>query len=128
MGVIESGKTILVIDDEQNILNVVRLHLESEGYKVKTARSAREGLEAARQGGVDLVVLDIMMPGMDGYEACRQLAGDSRTFSIPVLFLTAKAQSSDRLIGFFAGAQDYITKPFKKKELLQRIKRLLKED
>jgi DNA-binding response OmpR family regulator len=127
MSAIGSKKTILVIDDEENILNAVRIHLESEGYHVKTALSAEEGLKIAQQGGIDLVVLDIMMPGMDGYEACEQLTSDSRTFNIPVLFLTARTQPADRLTGFFAGAHDYMTKPFKKAELLQRIKRLLRE-
>lgn len=117
-----SKANILIIEDDEDIREGVRILLESEDYKVKEAENGRSGL-AALDESTDLVILDIMMPGMSGLRTCEEL----RKFSfVPVLFLTAKAQESDKLIGLMAGGDDYLTKPFSYSELLSRVKALVR--
>lgn len=117
------GKLVLVVDDEQRIVNFVRLNLELEGCRVIAAHNGREALERVREDLPDIVLLDIMMPGMDGFEVLRRL----RTFSaVPVIVLTAKDEADDRVRGLELGADDYIGKPFEHRELVSRIRAVLR--
>ncbi len=119
----EARIRILLVDDEPPILELVRGYLEREGYEVSTARDGSTGLERARSDGPDVVVLDVMLPGMDGFEVLRQI----RTFSDAyVLMLTARAEEVDRIIGLSVGADDYLVKPFSPRELVARVKALLR--
>jgi DNA-binding response OmpR family regulator len=114
---------ILVVDDEAPILDLVRGYLEREGFEVATAADGPAGLEAVRVGSPDVVILDVMLPGLDGIEVCRQL----RTFSDAyVLMLTARSEEIDRIMGLTVGADDYLVKPFSPRELVARVKALLR--
>lgn len=120
-------QTILVIEDETDICELVRLNLERQGgYTVLTADNGNSGLDAARSHLPDLIILDLMLPGKDGFAVMKALRMDSRTQSIPVLMLTAKGALGDRIAGLEQGADDYVTKPFSPKELMLRVKALLK--
>ena len=112
---------ILVVDDEPDLVELVRHHLQREHYEVVTAGDGETGLAEARRRLPDLVVLDLMLPGIDGLEVCRRLKSDQRTAHIPVLMLTAKGEESDAVIGLAQGADDYVRKPFGMKELIARI-------
>lgn len=114
---------ILVIDDEQSILKLVSAYLRPEGYEVYTASDGTSGLKAARAYKPDLVVLDIMLPGMDGIELLSQLRRESDVY---VIMLTAKAEETDKIVGLSVGADDYVTKPFSPRELVARIKAALR--
>lgn len=115
--------TILVCDDERDIVAALKIYLEADGYRVLTASNGREALEAVRNETVQLVLLDIMMPGMDGITAMSQL----RAFSnVPVILLTAKSEDSDKILGLNVGADDYITKPFNPVEVLARVRSQLR--
>ena len=114
---------ILVIDDEQSILKLVSAYLRPEGYEVYTASDGASGLKAARAYKPDLVVLDIMLPGMDGVELLSQLRRESDVY---VIMLTAKAEETDKIVGLSVGADDYVTKPFSPRELVARIKAALR--
>jgi two-component system phosphate regulon response regulator PhoB len=118
--------TILVIDDEADLVELVRYNLVREGFHVIAAHDGESGLKLAEQKSPDLVVVDLMLPGIDGLEVCRRLRSESRTFKIPILMLTAKASESDRVIGLELGADDYVTKPFSPSELVARVKALLR--
>lgn len=123
-----AGKNkILVIEDEPHIIKLVTFILESNGYEVLQAFVGREGIETARKEKPDMIVLDIMMPGMDGFEVAKVLTKDPKTNSIPILMLSSKAQFEDKMTGIDSGALDYITKPFEKEELLQKVKECLAE-
>ena len=114
---------VLVIDDEPPIVNLVRGYLEREGWSVLIASDGHEGLEVVRREQPDVVVLDVMLPGLDGVEVCREL----RTFSSAfVVMLTAKSEEIDKLVGLAVGADDYMTKPFSPRELVARIKAILR--
>ncbi len=115
--------SILVIDDEQNILNLVTAYLQAEGYTVYTATDGRAGLKAAQTLSPNLIVLDIMLPGLDGLELLQQLRRDSEVY---VIMLTAKSEETDKVIGLSMGADDYLTKPFSPRELVARIKAALR--
>jgi two-component system alkaline phosphatase synthesis response regulator PhoP len=115
--------TILVIDDEPNILNIVSAYLQAEGYTVQTANDGLGGLKAARSLKPDLLVLDLMLPGMDGIELLQQLRRESEVY---VILLTAKSEEMDKVIGLSVGADDYLTKPFSPRELVARIKAALR--
>ncbi|BAF60012.1 MAG: response regulator transcription factor [Pelotomaculum sp.] len=117
---------ILVVDDEKNILELVRFNLEREGYQVLTALDGPQGLELARAERPDLIVLDVMLPGMNGLEVCREMHRDAATKNIPVIMLSARAEELDRVLGLEMGADDYITKPFSPRELVARIKARLR--
>jgi two-component system phosphate regulon response regulator PhoB len=121
-----SGEKILVVDDEENIRELVRYNLAREGYQVTTVGSGEEALKQAGSKPPDLIVLDLMLPGMDGFDVCRQLKNDSRTAHIPIVMLTVKGEESDIVVGLELGADDYITKPFSPKVLLARIKAVLR--
>lgn len=119
-------ETILVVEDEANILELIKFNLETEGYRVVTAMSGAEALEKARKGKVDLLLLDLMLPGMDGLEVCKTLKQIEKTSHIPVIMLTAKGEETDKVVGLELGADDYVTKPFSPRELLARIKALFR--
>lgn len=119
-------KKILVVEDERDILHLVKLYLEKEGYRVVTAATGPDGLKAARSEHPDLLVLDLMLPDMDGLEVCKRLRADPQTATLPIIMLTAKAEESDTIIGLELGADDYVTKPFSPKALVARSKALLR--
>ncbi len=121
-----SSKKILVVDDEVYILHILDFSLGAEGYEVITAADGAEAIEKARQEKPDLVVLDIMMPKVDGFEACRRLKADPETREIPVILLTAKGREVDRKMGMEVGADDYIVKPFSPTKLIEKIGGFLK--
>ncbi len=121
-----SGQTILVVDDEQNIIDFIRLGLRYEGARVEAAMDGFAALEAARRIKPNLIVLDIMLPGIDGLEVCRRLRAQEFTADIPILMLTAKDDVRDRVAGLETGADDYLTKPFSFEELLARVKAILR--
>lgn len=118
-----SNAKILVVDDEPSIVNLVKAYLEPEGYEVFTANDGPSGLKAARVFKPDLIVLDVMLPGMDGVEVLTQLRRESNVY---VILLTAKTEETDRVIGLTIGADDYVTKPFSPRELVARIKSALR--
>jgi len=120
----KKGK-ILVVDDEVNITQILEFSIGSEGFEVITAQNGEEAIERARRERPDLIILDIMMPKIDGYEACRILKANPLTKNIPVLLLTAKGRDIDRRLGYEVGATDYIVKPFSPNKLIERIHRLL---
>ena len=117
---------ILVIDDEKDLIELVRYNLEKEGFLVNGALDGEKGLEIAFQERPDVVIIDLMLPGIDGLEVCRFLRSDIRTAQIPIIMLTAKSGESDRILGLELGADDYVTKPFSPRELTARIKALLR--
>ena len=117
---------ILVIDDETDLIELVRYNLEQEGFQVKSAVDGESGLNIAIQESPDLVLIDLMLPGMDGLEVCRSLRADNRTAAIPVIMLTAKSAESDRVVGLELGADDYVVKPFSPRELAARVKAVLR--
>jgi len=121
-----SHATVLVIDDEKDLLELVRYNLEKEHLSVIVASDGRSGLEIAQRHKPDLILLDLMMPGMNGLEVCQRLRGDTRTSRIPVLMLTAKAEESDKVVGLEMGGDDYVTKPFSVRELVARVRALLR--
>ena len=116
---------ILVVDDEIYIVHILDFSLGMEGYEVLTALDGEQAVEKARAEHPDLIVLDIMMPKLDGYETCKILKAGDDTKSIPVILLSAKGRNVDQKIGFEAGADDYITKPFSPRKLVERINALL---
>ncbi|MDT8317791.1 MAG: winged helix-turn-helix domain-containing protein [bacterium] len=117
---------ILIIDDEQDIIDLLAYNLEKEGYSVSKALDGLKGKEMALKLIPDLIVLDLMLPGMDGLELCRSLRGDPKTAAIPVLMLTAKSEEIDKVIGLEIGADDYVTKPFGIREIGARVRALLR--
>jgi DNA-binding response OmpR family regulator len=118
--------TILTIEDEADIREVIRYNLEKEGYRVLTAGDGEEGLEMVRTENPDLVLLDLLLPGMDGVEVCRHLRYDPSTRNIPVIMVTAKSDESDVVLGLGVGADDYVAKPFRPHELVARVKAALR--
>lgn len=118
--------TVLVIDDEKDLIELVKYNLEKDGFQVIPATDGYKGLRLAREYRPDLVLLDLMLPGMDGLEVCRNLKGDDETSSIPVIMLTAKGTEADIVVGLEMGADDYITKPFSPKVLVARVKAVLR--
>ncbi len=119
-------QNILVIEDEGDILELVTLNLTREGWRVIGATTGEEGLEAAREEAPDLVVLDLMLPGIDGLEVCKALRADARTRAVPIVILTAKGEESDVVQGLEFGADDYVTKPFSPKVLVARIRSVMR--
>jgi len=115
------AKKILVVDDEVYILHILDFSLGAEGYEVITAADGEEAMRKARSEKPDLIVLDIMMPKVDGFEACRRLKADPETSPIPVILLTAKGREVDRQMGMEVGADDYIVKPFSPTRLIEKI-------
>lgn len=119
---------ILVVDDEEDILELIGYNLARDGYFVDTAKTGESALEIARREKPDLVILDLMLPGIDGLDVCRRLKRDSRTASIPVVMVTAKGEDADIVTGLELGADDYVTKPFSPRVLLARVKAVLRRD
>ena len=119
-------QTILIIEDEKDIVHLIEYHLKQSGFTVLTALDGPSGLERAGKEKPDLIILDLMLPGMDGKDVCRAVKSNPPTRSIPILMLTAKAEEIDRVIGFELGADDYVSKPFSPKELILRIKAILR--
>src|SRR4051812_9845923 len=117
---------ILIVEDEPSLIVVLTYNLQREGYDVAVAKEGREGLRKAQAAIPDLVVLDLMLPGLSGLDICRELRASPRTAPAVILMLTAKGEETDQVIGFAIGADDYVTKPFSVKVLLQRIKALLR--
>ena len=113
------AKKVLVVDDEKEIADLVEIYLVSDGYKVFKANNAKEGLEILDQEEIHLVLLDIMMPGMDGLEMCRKIR---ETNNIPIIMVSAKTQDIDKIVGLSTGADDYVAKPFNPLELMARVK------
>lgn len=120
-------KRILAIDDEQDMLYVIKMQLEAHQYDVLTARDGQEGLTMARREAPDLIILDIMLPKLDGYKVCRMLKFDKKYSAIPIIMLTARAQEGDEKLGYEVGADYYMPKPFEPKKLLGKIKELLEK-
>jgi DNA-binding response OmpR family regulator len=118
-----SEQTVLVVDDEEAIAEAVRARLESEGFRVLVAHDGPQAIEAHAESHPDLVVLDLMLPGMDGLEVCKVIQRESWT---PVLMLTARTEEADKVAGFAVGADDYLTKPFSLRELSARVKAILR--
>jgi len=118
-----AGKKILVVDDDVKTVELVKLYLNRDGYRVLTAYDGTEALRLAREGHPDLIVLDLMLPGIDGLEICRTLRGES---DVPIIMLTAKTTDQDKLIGLDLGADDYVTKPFSPRELAARVRVVLR--
>ena len=116
-------QTILIVDDERRMVSLLQSYLEQEGYRVVTAYNGREALEVAHRENPDLVVLDIMMPEMNGYEFMKTRRAESDT---PIIMLTAKVEDDDKIIGLELGADDYVTKPFKPRELMARVRNVLR--
>ncbi len=122
----KTKETVLVVEDEKNILELVKYNLEQEGYRVLTANRGDLGLDLALKQKPDLVILDLMLPEIDGIEICKTLKQNEKTFSIPIIMLTAKGQEADRVVGLELGADDYVTKPFSPRELMARVKAVLR--
>ncbi len=121
-----SNQTILLIEDEKALVDVLTYNLKREGFEVLSATDGQDGLRRAQTALPDLVVLDLMLPVIEGLEVCRQLRNGPRTREIPILMLTARSEEVDEIVGFQMGADDYVAKPFKIKALIQRIKALLR--
>lgn len=119
-------QTILIIEDERSLVDVLTYNLQRDGFEVFSAADGQEGLRRAQTVLPDLVILDLMLPVIEGLEVCRQLRSGVRTKDIPILMLTARSEEVDEIVGFQLGADDYVTKPFKVKPLIQRIKALLR--
>ena len=117
---------ILIVEDEASLVEVLSYNLQREGYEVVIAKEGREGLRKAQMQLPDLVLLDLMLPGLNGLDICRELRASPRTAGITILMLTAKGEETDQVVGFAMGADDYVTKPFSVKVLMQRIKVLLR--
>jgi two-component system phosphate regulon response regulator PhoB len=121
-----SKTRILVVDDELPILEPLKYNLEKEGFEVSTAHDGREALQKCQSFAPDVVILDLMLPVMDGLAVCRQLRGNPRTQDIRILMLTAKGEETDEVVGFSMGADDYVSKPFRVRPLIERVKALLR--
>ncbi|PIR16969.1 MAG: two-component system response regulator [Deltaproteobacteria bacterium CG11_big_fil_rev_8_21_14_0_20_49_13] len=119
------GGKILVVDDDKDLVETITFRLEAAGYEVSSAYDGQEGLEKAMDIKPDLILLDVMMPKMDGYQVCRMLKFDENYKNIPIIMLTVRGQEQDKNTGVDVGANDYITKPFDSKDLLTRIQRIL---
>ena len=116
----EQKRTVLIVEDEKSIVDILRFNLEKEGYAVLTAYDGESGLEQAISGGADLILLDVMLPKMNGFDVCRRLREGGS--SVPVIILTAREEEADKVLGLEIGADDYITKPFSMRELMARVK------
>ncbi len=117
---------ILVVDDEDDLLDLVEYNLTREGYRIKTASTGEEALRKIREDPPDLILLDLMLPGMDGFDVCKELKSNPRTASIPIVMLTAKTGESDQVAGLELGSDDYVVKPFSPSVLLARVRAVLR--
>jgi DNA-binding response OmpR family regulator len=119
------AKRILLVEDDPSVLRAISYMLEKEGYDVLTAMNGLEGLRKAKGENPDLLVLDVMLPGIDGFEVCHRLRAESQTAQLPILMLSAKGQAADRSMGLQVGADEYLTKPVERLVLLSKIEALL---
>jgi len=119
-------KKILIVDDEPDIVQLISYNLKKEGFHIATALDGEEALKKVREGHFDLVILDLMLPGIHGMELCRILRNNPKTAHIPIIMLTARGEESDKVRGLETGADDYMTKPFSPKELMARVKAILR--
>src|SRR5450759_732584 len=117
-----SKETILVVDDEQNIIELARLYLEQEGFRVESANTGKAALDKVKAVDPALIVLDLMLPEIDGWEVCRRVRSNS---DVPIIMLTARDEDVDKIVGLEIGADDYMTKPFNPRELVARVKAVL---
>jgi len=120
------AKKILIIEDEKDILELLQLYLKREGYNVHVAKDGETGLRKASQERFDLILLDLMLPQVDGLEICRTLRSGAQTTDLPIIMITAKGEEADRIVGLELGADDYITKPFSPREVVARVKALFR--
>ncbi len=120
---IGQGRRVLVVDDEESVRELIKLYLSKEGFEVLHAREGKEALRVNGEHHPDLIILDLMLPGMDGREVCRQIRSTSR---VPIIMLTARAEEVDRIVGLELGADDYVVKPFSPRELVARVKAVLR--
>ena len=118
----DNRKHILIVEDEEDVQELLRYNLTREGFTVKAAMRGEDGLKAVAQKRPDLILLDLLLPGMDGLEVCRQLKNDPKTAGIPILIVTAKSEESEVVAGLAVGADDYVTKPFSMKVLISRVR------
>ncbi|MCT4621346.1 MAG: response regulator transcription factor [Marinisporobacter sp.] len=119
-------KTVLVVDDEQHIIELIQFNLESHGYEVITSENGEDAIAVAEEKMPDVIILDLMLPGIDGFEACKRIRSNEKTRKIPIIMLTAKGEEMDKVLGLELGADDYLTKPFSVRELIARIKAVLR--
>ena len=119
-------KKVLVVDDEQHIIELIQFNLESSGFDVLTTDNGEEAIRIAENELPDVILLDLMLPGIDGFEACKKIRRNSKTSKIPIIMLTAKGEETDKVLGLELGADDYLTKPFSVRELTARIKAVLR--
>lgn len=119
-------KRILVVDDEEHILELIKFNLEREGYEVILCDNGEDSIKIIQNGTIDLVVLDLMLPGIDGIEVCKRVHRMDETKNLPIIMLTAKSEEADRVLGLELGADDYVTKPFSVRELVARVKAVLR--
>jgi two-component system alkaline phosphatase synthesis response regulator PhoP len=117
---------ILIVEDDKDIIKMLEYNLKKEGFRVIAAHDGEDALDLALRQSPDLILLDLMLPGIDGLEVCKTLKNESKTGTIPIIMLTAKSQESDKVVGLEMGADDYITKPFSPRELIARIKAVLR--
>jgi two-component system phosphate regulon response regulator PhoB len=117
---------IAIVEDETDIVELVRYNLKKEGFEVESFESGRNALDSLRRSPADLVLLDIMLPDEDGFEICKKMRADSRLKTVPVIFLTAKGEEIDRVLGLELGADDYVVKPYSPRELVARVKAVLR--
>lgn len=121
-----AGEKILIVDDEEHIVELIKFNLENNGYKVIFANNGNDAIKLAKSEIPQLVLLDLMIPGIDGYDVCREIRRDSSTSTIPVIMITAKSEEIDKILGLELGADDYITKPFSIREMVARVKAILR--
>src|SRR2546425_4643311 len=117
---------LLVVEDEPDIRKLIVLHLERDGFECRTAASGLDAVQEVTSRPPALVVLDVMLPGIDGFEVCRRIRGNADTSAVPIIMLTAKADEVDRVVGLELGADDYLVKPFSPKELVARVRAVLR--
>lgn len=122
----ETPKSILVVDDEKDLIELVAYNLKKEGFQIDAASDGEAALAKIRKGSYDLLILDLMLPGIQGMDLCRILRNEPKTASLPIIMLTAKGEEVDRVLGLEMGADDYITKPFSPRELIARVKAVLR--
>jgi len=121
-----AGQKILVVEDDKHISKLVKYNLEKAGFDCTVTVTAEDALEALDRESIDLIILDIMLPKMDGFETCRHIKQDKKLSGIPIIMLTAKGEEVDKVVGFELGADDYVVKPFSPRELILRVKAILK--
>lgn len=121
-----ADKKILVVDDEEHIVELIKFNLEKNGYGVITADNGRDAFIIAKEQQPDLILLDLMLPGMDGLDVCKEIRRDSAISTMPIIMITAKGEELDKILGLELGADDYITKPFSVRELIARVKAILR--